>query len=287
MAEETIAAEHRIAEVNGGDSGLADAAEGATVEVKARGDAGRGDRVRARRDFLVQYRGSLVLAPVKLATGHARELYRQYYDIVSRQYFFAWFYGNLEGQKGHYMAVSREMAKGIQATTAELKRRSAISKALLAEHKVKTVRSNVLGEGDYEARVVTPHSNLFLSALVEADELVVNVKSLWQACLISDEQLNHANNDASKLIRALYVSARLMANGIRDRSQARPSRTEAVSMAGESGHLDEGAVSGTEEGRVDDIASADKIEKGGDVIDGKQDDAAHPAVDGELEKKAA
>ena len=58
-------------------------------------------------------------------------------------------------------------------------------------------------------------------------------------------------------------------------------------MAGESGHLDEGAVSGTEEGRVDDIASADKIEKGGDVIDGKQDDAAHPAVDGELEKKAA
>jgi len=258
MAEQSSAAEHRMAEVKAGD-----AAEGATVEVKARGDAGRGERARARRDFLVQYRGSLVLVPVNLATGHARELYRQYYDIVSRQYFFAWFYGNLEGQKGHYINVSREMAKGIQATTAELKRRSAISKSLLAEHKVKTVRLNGLGEGDYEARDVTPQSKLFLSALTEADELAVNVKSLWQACLISDEQLNHANNDASKLIRALYVSGRLMANGIRDRSQAGQSRTEAVSMAGESGHLDEGAVSGTEEGRVDDIADAAKNEKGG------------------------
>jgi hypothetical protein len=103
--------------------------------------------------------------------------------------------------------------------------------------------------------------------LMEADELVIDVKSLWQACLINDEQVNHANNDVSKLIRNLYVSGRLMANGIRDRSNGRFQRTEAEAIAAESGYLDAGAISVTEEGRVAAVPEPDRVDAAEEISD--------------------
>ena len=97
--------------------------------------------------------------------------------------------------------------------------------------------------------------------MTEADELATHVTSLWQACLINDEQVNHANNDVSRLIRGLYASARLMSNGIQDRALGRASTAEAQALAGEDSHVDAGAISGTETGHG--AAVPEPVEKGG------------------------
>ncbi|MFZ4702896.1 MAG: hypothetical protein ACOYMG_22865, partial [Candidatus Methylumidiphilus sp.] len=164
---------------------------------------------------------------------------------------------------------------GIKGATEELKRRNAILLALLDQNKVKTVRPKRSGGGVVEARVVTPHSRLFLGALAEADELVTNVTSLWQACLIDDGQLNHANNDVSKSIRGLYVSARLMANGIRDRSQGRLKNTGAQAVADGGGHPDGDADYGMEDG-------VGPVTANPEIMDGQADD-----LEMELERQAA
>ena len=180
-------------------------------------------RQQARRRFLEEYEGGMVLVPVKIVNGHIRELYRRHFDLISRQYFFAWFYGNLRGQSQHYGRVSKDMTQNIRSITEELKRRQTLAGHLLAEHGVKAVASKRLSL-EAEARVVTPHSRLFLEVLEESDALLTAVMSLWRAVIIDDQQYQITHQEIIATVRNLHSSARDVANGIRDRVVQRNQR---------------------------------------------------------------
>jgi hypothetical protein len=108
------------------------------------------------------------------------------------------------------------MTQTLRSVIGELNRRQTLAGHLLAEHGVKAVASKKLSL-DAEARVVTPHSKLFLEVLEEADKLLTAVMSLWRAVIIDDGQYQITHQEITATVRNLHTSARDVANGIRDR----------------------------------------------------------------------
>jgi len=172
--------------------------------------------ITARVRFLNEFNGPKVLQTIYLTNSDIRELFRRHFDMISKQYFFAWHFSGYRGQRTEYIKASKQIRNTNQEIIDELIRRQNVAEELLLSNNVKAVASErVILER--EVPVVTPHAGQFIEILTRSDKLMSSILSLWQAGIVDDGQYDNAIHEIRESVRGLHKTARLIANAMRDR----------------------------------------------------------------------